>query len=344
MPAGPRASMCLRTQVSLGNQQATFSQTQTDLIAREIALSQLLNLEWSRAKAASLTPPFNVKANLDCPPVDKINVQDFITLALARRPELKVLSKQIEIGEHQIKIDKATNLPRVDAYIGDEQFRDQTLSSFNQSQNGYSFGLLGTWDIFDGFAGRGQVMTDTASLNNQRISGDQLRLQIEDEVREAYARLLTAEQTVQSQTQNQQIAEESVKLSRISAESGYATLLDVLQATLDLTATRTDLIRSRQLYLNALADLEHAISLQFVDWPTSPGSNLPINTTGSSAGTPSSSTTTSDSPPTAPSSPAESAPAPAPVHATPADAVPDSSTPSNAMTPTPHPGGATLHP
>jgi outer membrane protein len=259
----------LRTQVSLGNQQAQLSELQTDLTARQIALSRLLDLEWPRA-ASPFQPPFHVRASLDCPPVDKIDVEDFITLALARRPELQVIDRQIEIAQRTIKIDQAANVPRIDAYISDQEFRDQTLSSFNNTENGYAFGLLGTWNIFDGFAGRGQVMTDTASLASQRVSRDQLRLAIAGEVREAYARLATAEMTIKEQAANQSTAEESVKLARVSADSGYATLLDVLQATLDLTAARADLIRSRQVYLNALADLEHAVSLKFVDWPGKP--------------------------------------------------------------------------
>ena len=256
----------LRTQVSLGNQQALLSDVETDLISRQIALGQLLNIDWARQQSP-FDAPFHVQASLDCPPVDKVKVEDFIALALARRPELQVIDRQIEIAQRQIKIDKAANIPRIDAYVADQEFRDQTLTSFNASENGYAFGLLGTWDVFDGFASRGQKVVDTASLATQRISRDALELQIENEVREAYARLLTAEATIQTQSANQKLAEESVKLARISAESGYATLLDVLQATLDLTAARTDLIHSRQLYLDALADLEHAVSLKFVDWP-----------------------------------------------------------------------------
>ncbi len=271
----------LRTQVSLGNQQAQLSHLQTDLVAEQVALSRLLDIAWSPA-ASPFTPPFRVQASLDCPPLRQVKVEDFIALALQRRPELQVIDRQIEVGQRQIKIDQATNLPRINAYIGDEQFRDQTLSQFNQSENGYAFGLLGTWDIFDGWAGRGQKMADTASLAGQRVSRDQLQLQIEGQVREAYARLLTAQATIQTQAANQKTAEESVKLARISADSGYATLLDVLQATLDLTAARTELIRSRQLYLVALADLERAISLKFVDWPSN-GAAIRADAAASSA-------------------------------------------------------------
>jgi outer membrane protein len=272
----------LRTQVSLGNQQAQMSTVQTDLIANRIALGRLLNIDWSR-QLSPLDAPFHLQASLDCPPVDKVKVEDFIALALARRPELRVIDREIEIAQRQIKIDKAANIPRIDAYIADQEFRDQTLSSFNQAQNGYAFGLLGTWNVFDGFYSRGQKVVDTASLDSQRVSRDALQLSIENEVREAYARLLTAEATVQAQAANQKTAEESVKLARVSAESGYATLLDVLQATLDLTSARTNLIRSRQLYLDALADLEHAISLKFVDWP---GSAAAVRTDATALPTP----------------------------------------------------------
>jgi outer membrane protein TolC len=309
----------LRTQVSLANQQTQLSGLQTDLTNNEVALSQLLNVEWPKNQSP-FQPPFHLQCSLDCPPLDRVKVEDFIALALARRPELQVMDRQVDIAERKIKIDQAANLPRIDAYIADQQYRNQTLSSFNASQNGYAFGLLGTWDIFDGFSGRGQKIFDTATLDSQRVARDQLVLQIEGEVREAYARLLTAQATIQAQEANQKTAEESVKLARVSADSGYATLLDVLQATLDLTATRTDLIRSRQLYLNAMADLEHAISLKFVDWPSSAAA---IQTdTGATMAVPMLSPPPEAAP--APASPAtlappsEAAPAPTPTPAPPA--------------------------
>jgi len=323
----------LRTQVSLANQQTLLSGLQTDLTNNEIALSQLLNVEWPKNRSP-FQPPFNLQCSLDCPPLDKVKVEDFIALALARRPELQVMDRQIDIAQRKIKIDKAANVPHIDAYVGDEEYRDQTLSSFNSSQNGYAFGLLGTWDIFDGFASRGQKIMDTATLDSQHVARDQLVLQIEGEVREDYAQLLTAQATIQAQAANQKIAEESVKLARVSADSGYATLLDVLQATLDLTASRTDLIRSRQMYLDAMANLEHAISLKFVDWPSNPAA---IQTdTGAT-------TTVPAFPPPPEAAPVPIAPAPA-SSATPAS--PATLSPPSEAVPTPTPAAAppALHP
>ncbi len=256
----------LRIQVNIGNQRSLLYQAQDDLTASQIALAQLLNVSWPK-KASPDNPPFVVQENLDCPPVGNIKVEDLISLALERRPELQVLDRQIDIAERQIKIDKAALVPHIDAYVSDQALRNQNDSSFNQSVNEYAVGLLGEWNIFDGFASKGQTVSDTAVLGTAHISKDQTSLQIQSEVREAYARLLTAQETVQSQEANVKTAEDSVGLAQLSADAGYATLLDVLQATLDLTTARTQEIRTRQLYLDALADLEKAISLKFVDWP-----------------------------------------------------------------------------
>jgi outer membrane protein TolC len=256
----------LRTQVNLGNQQAVLNQNEDDLVSSEIALSHLLNIEWPRQQSP-FNPPFLINVALDCPPIGQIQVDDFVALALARRPELQVVDRQIDIAERQISLDKATVLPHIDAYAADNDARDQIYSSFNSSINDYAFGLLGTWYIFDGFATKGQVITDKATLGSSYVTRDDVHLQVQNEVREAYARLLNAQSTIQSQTANVKTAEESVGLAQQAAESGYATLLDVLQATIDLTSARTEEIRTKQTYMNAMADLEHAVSLKFVDWP-----------------------------------------------------------------------------
>jgi outer membrane protein len=252
----------LRTQVSLANQKVQLLQAQTQLVSSQIALAKLLSIEWPSQKGQP--PPFSVREELACEPMTEA-LTDLVTLASTRRPELEVLQHQIDIAERQIKVDKATNIPRIDAFAGYEVRRDQNQSSFDSSVEAGSVGLLGTWNIFDGFSGRGLVMSDKATLDSTKISLDTMRLQIRTEVADAYERLKSAEKSLQVQTFNTQTAEDSLKLSQNSAEAGYATLLDVLQATLDLTTARLEAIRSRQRYMNALADLNYAVSLDFQD-------------------------------------------------------------------------------
>lgn len=256
----------LRTEVNLGNQLSALHQTENDLVSSEIALSQLLSIAWPRERSP-FDPPFLIHVDLNCPPVGQINVGDFVALALDRRPELQVLDRQINIAERQVKVDKAALLPRIYLYAADEDATDLNEVTGDKGVNDYAAGLLGTWNVFDGFASKGQAISDNAALGTTYISRDEMRLQVQNEVREAYARLLNAQATIQSQTANVKTAEESVGLAQLSADTGYATLLDVLQATIDLTSARTEEIRTKQLYMDAMADLEHAVSLKFVDWP-----------------------------------------------------------------------------
>jgi outer membrane protein len=256
----------LRTEVNLGNQLAALHQTENDLVTSEIALSQLLSVAWPRERSP-FDPPFLIHVDLDCPPVGQINVDDFVALALDRRPELQVIDRQIDIAERQVKIDKAALLPRIYLYAADEDATDLNDFTGDNGINDYAAGLLGTWNVFDGFASKGQVISDKAAVGTTYISRDAMRLQVQNEVRDAYARLLNAQATIQSETANVKTAEESVGLAQLSAETGYATLLDVLQATIDLTSARTEEIKTKQLYMDAMADLERAVSLKFVDWP-----------------------------------------------------------------------------
>lgn len=254
----------LRTQVSLSNQEVQLLQARSQYVSSQIALARLLNIGWP--PDGDKKPPFLVSAELTCPPV-KETAEELAVMALSRRPELDVLQREIEISERKVKVEKASNIPRVDAFAGYEVRRDLEQSSFDDSVQAATVGILGSWNIFDGFAGRGRKLSAEAALQSRRISLDKTRLQVRSEVGDAFARLQTAGESVRVQGSNIQTAEESVKLSQNSLDAGYATLLDVLQATVDLTTARLEAIRAKQRYMKALADLQFAVSLKFQDEP-----------------------------------------------------------------------------
>ncbi|MDX6765158.1 MAG: TolC family protein [Candidatus Methylacidiphilales bacterium] len=268
----------LRTQVSLSNQQVLLLEAQSELLSSRVRLSQLLQIEWPGDGASR--PPFLLKEAMDCPQVTESEDQ-LVAMALSRRPELEVLRHEIEKSQRQVKVEKAANLPNIDAFAGYELRRDQNGSGLGDHVSAGAFGLLGTWNIFDGFSGKGKAISAEAALQGRRVSLDKTTLQVQSEVRDAYARLRTAGESVVIQKGNILTAEESVKLSRNSLDAGYATLLDVLQATLDLSTARLESVRARQRYMNALSDLQYAVSLQFQDdpaarTPKSPAEDTPV--------------------------------------------------------------------
>ena len=130
-------------------------------------------------------------------------------------------------------------------------------------------GLLGTWNIFDGFASKGQVLSDRSTLGTTIISRDAMRLQITNEVRDAYARLLSARQiTAERQgkrPRNPYVSPAFRPKPAMPPSSMFSRLRSISPPP-----ARREVIRAREVYLDALADLEHAVSLKFNDWPQTP--------------------------------------------------------------------------
>ena len=77
-------------------------------------------------------------------------------------------------------------------------------------------------------------------------------------MRSAFLDLQQADRILQSETQNVQNASESLEMARGSLGAGLGTQLDVLQATSDLTRTRTTRLSAIYLHNVALARLARA--------------------------------------------------------------------------------------
>ena len=86
---------------------------------------------------------------------------------------------------------------------------------------------------------------------------------VESEVRIAYGQLQEARRVIESQKENVDRAQESVKLSKLNVETGYGTILDVLQATTDLSRSKNVESAARYRYIMAIAQIEQSISMRF---------------------------------------------------------------------------------
>lgn len=246
----------VRAEVRLANQLPLLYGAENGLLNARLELAETTGVPWA---ADRKEPPFEVTGMLDCPPVP-LTVEQAVKTALSARPEADRIGKEIEIAELAARTARASNIPRLDAYASGTQRRDTgTGSSFFDSKSEVAFGLLGRWDIFDGFAGKGRAQQADARAAQLRIErGDSLR-RIELEVRRAMAALRNAENTLAAQGENVDRAAEALKLSRSSVEAGYASQFEVLQATLDLNTAQNIELRARLDYHQGLADLERAL-------------------------------------------------------------------------------------
>ena len=243
----------LRAEVELANVRPNLIRAKNSYLIAQLTLAKLLGLE----PAASGRPAFNCVGQLSVAE-RPLGLGNALALARERRPFLKVQRQNILVEKEQIKVALAGYKPRLDANAGWEVRNSRLSDKLDDTVDGWFFGVTGRWNIFDGLETHGKVVQARAKLESAKISYDDSVQQVELEVQQAYANLLQAKETIQSQQKNVEQALEALRLSRERLSAGAGTQLDVLDARVALTRARTTELEARADYNKALADFDRA--------------------------------------------------------------------------------------
>ena len=146
----------------------------------------------------------------------------------------------------------------MEAFTGYEVYSESDPEVGDEFNHGYVVGVNAIWHIFDGFATKGRVQATRARVEAAEQALRAAQLSVESDVRSAFLDLQQADRVLQSETQNVQNASESLEIARSNLGAGLGTQLDVLQATADVTSTRTTRLSAIYLHNVALARLARA--------------------------------------------------------------------------------------
>lgn len=188
-----------------------------------------------------------------------------LTECLARadtdRPEIRSRKIDVAIEEFQEKLDLSETKPTLEAFSGYEVYNERDPTVGHEFNHGYVFGLNARWHIFDGFATRGRIIATRARRDAALQSLEAMRRSVTSDVRSAFLDLQQADHTLESETRNVQTADESLEIAKANANAGLATQLDVLQASTDVTRTRTTRLSAIYLHNAAVARLARACAV-----------------------------------------------------------------------------------
>ncbi len=243
----------LRAEVELANVRPNLIRAKNAYLIAQLTLAKLLGL----VPAAGGKPAFNVVGELTVAE-RPLGLSNALAMARERRPFLKVQRQNILVEKEQIKVALAGYKPRLDANAGWEVRNSRLSDKLDDTVDGWFFGFTGRWEIFDGLETHGRVIQARAKLESAKVSYDDAVQQVELEVQQAYANLLQAKETIQSQQKNVEQALEALRLSRERLSAGAGTQLDVLDARVALTRARTTELEARADYNKALADFDRA--------------------------------------------------------------------------------------
>ena len=112
--------------------------------------------------------------------------------------------------------------------------------------------------IFDGLETVGAVKSARATLSQAKIAYDDLVLQVELEIQQAYSNLQQDRELYESQSKNVETAYEALRLATARFGVGAGVQLDVLNAQVQLTQAQSTRLSALYSYNADLAEFDRA--------------------------------------------------------------------------------------
>lgn len=196
---------------------------------------------------------------LDVGQRDDIQVTDALLSARSNRPELQRIGKLADASEQRVKAARAGYLPQVNLVGGYSTVRSSGSAAWDRRREGWSAGVQGQWDIFDGRSTAGKVAQARSQLTQAKLSVEDLTLTIDVEVRRAYSSFQQASELVESTGKVVSQAEEALRLANVRYSAGTAIQLDVLSTQVALTEARLNQLSACYSYNVAVATLRKAM-------------------------------------------------------------------------------------
>jgi outer membrane protein TolC len=241
-----------RAEVALATEQPELVDAQTQLKNAYLRLGELLGTDAGKTS-------FEIAGRLGYQPRHP-DLNECLARAGTERPEVRMRQIEVEIEDRQAEVDKSELRPQVEIFSGYEVYNERDTNFPREVNHGYVVGLNARWHIFDGFATKGRLMATHARREAALQNLAAAKLSVASDVRSAFLDLQQADKVLESETKNVQTADESLEIAKANVNAGLATQLDVLQATADVTRTRTTRLSAIYLHNVAVARLAKAVA------------------------------------------------------------------------------------
>jgi outer membrane protein TolC len=221
-----------RSEVQLLTQRQRLVSLQNDLAKQKINLARIAGLPPTDQYEISDEAPFSASPS--------ITFEDALQQAFAQRSDLKAAVAQIRAAERTVSAARAERLPSF-ALAG-----DYGVIGTNPAQSHGTFSVSGTLRIplWQGGRAEGEIEQANAAVAERRAESDDLRRQIEADVRNAFLDLQAASSQVEVAQRNVQVTKETLELTRQKYEAGVSDNVEVVQAHSSLAAADLDYINS----------------------------------------------------------------------------------------------------
>jgi len=231
--AGVRAQVDAdRSQVQALTQQQRLFSLENDLAKQKIDLARMTGL--------SPNDQFDITDDIPFSPAPVESLNEILQQALDSRSDLKAAEIQVRSGERAMAAARAERLPSLSLN------GDYGVIGTNPSQSHGTFSVTGTlrFSIWEGGRIEGNIEQARAALTQRQAEFEDLKMQLESEVRKAYLDMQAAANQVAVAGKNVEVAKETLDLTRQKVEAGVSESVELVQSQEALATAELDYINS----------------------------------------------------------------------------------------------------
>lgn len=237
----------LRSQVELQSQQQRSIYYEGEFEKQKLTLARAIGLPLGQEFRLTDTVPYQ-------PMTAQGTLEDSLTIAYKTRADLQATEALVRSAELLVGAAKATRYPSAvlnGDYGANGLALDQLHGSFNLSA-GMNLGL------FEGGRRRAAIEENEAVLAQRRSTRDNLRGQIDNDVRTAFVDLRSSSRQVEVAGSNLDLARQEVEQARDRFAAGVVNNVEVVQAQEALALANENYIASLYAFNSAKAALSRA--------------------------------------------------------------------------------------
>lgn len=234
--------------------QTQLSQSKSDLISAQNAVT-LTKESLNSSLARDIKTPVEV-TDLTTPeaPSDEDALD---AVAQNQRPEARALTRTREALAQIRRATEQGQLPSLVAGVSYQWNIDaQSLGARATSTVGT---LTLNFPLFDSGQTRARVKEARQDEETAKLQLEQLRLNISLDVRQSFANVINAKAKLAVADEQVKSGREALRLAKLKLDQGEGIYLEVLNAQTSLTQAEQGQVTARYDYLQALADLQHAV-------------------------------------------------------------------------------------
>ena len=191
--------------------------------------------------------------------ITNLDLENLLNSGYENRPELKMFEKQINAQKLKLKSNRAEYYPRVDFDATYSDKDSDKITSLDVRQA--TAGVYVKWDLYTGDSTEINIKSSLASLNSLKQQLTQEKLQIKEDITNAYFKLKESEESINIALLTVDLASQKLDLANKRYQSGLNDLVELNESKLQYTQSKSNLIRTYYSYLSSKANVDYVIGV-----------------------------------------------------------------------------------